>query len=61
MTSTPRKSFTSSQNPSRMSGNEVLNASAEKKVSRTSGQPLLVRTIAARPPRTITDETAAIA
>jgi hypothetical protein len=44
-----------------MSGNEVLKASAEKKVSRTSGQPLLVRTIAARPPRTTTEETAAIA
>jgi hypothetical protein len=55
------KILMSSQNPSRMSGNEVLKASAEKNVSRTSGQPLLVRTIAARPPRTTTDETAAIA
>jgi hypothetical protein len=44
-----------------MSGNEVLKASVEKKVSRTSGQPLLVRTIVASPPRTTTDEIAAIA
>ncbi|MGK2955250.1 MAG: hypothetical protein ACSLFI_06225 [Solirubrobacterales bacterium] len=43
-----------------MSGNDVLNASAEKKVSRTSGQPLLVRIRVARPPRTTTDETKAI-
>jgi len=51
----------SSQNPSRIRGNEVLNASAEKNCSRTTGQPLLVRTIAATPPKRTTDETTAIA
>jgi len=56
-----RNSFTSIQKALRMSGNEDLNASAEKNVSRTDDQPLLVRTIAARPPRIRTEERTAIA
>ena len=55
------KILTSSQKAASMSGKESLKALQEKKVSRTSGQPGLVRTSAARPPRTTTLETAAIA
>ena len=55
------KSLTSSQKPSRTSGKESLKTSQVKNVSRTSGQPGLVRIQAARPPRTTTVETAAIA
>jgi hypothetical protein len=44
-----------------MSGNEVRKAWAEKKVSLTSGQPVLVKIRAASPPMTTTDESAAIA
>ena len=44
-----------------MSGNESLNTSASKNVSRTSGQPGLVRISAAIPPSTTTIEIAAIA
>ena len=60
-TSTTTNILTSSQKPSRTSGNESLNALQEKKVSRNVGQPGLVSTRAASPPRTMTVETAAIA
>ena len=59
--STTRNSLTSSQKPDRTSGKASLNALHEKKVSRTSGQPGLVSASAASPPRTMTDEIAAIA
>jgi len=51
----------SSQKPSSTLGNEVRKASAEKKVSRTTGQPELDTTIAVRPPMMTTDETTEIA
>jgi hypothetical protein len=53
--------FTSSQNALRTSGKASLKALQEKNVSRTFGQPGLVRTSAARPPRTTRVEAAAIA
>jgi hypothetical protein len=60
-TSTIRKTRMSSQNPTRTSGKISLNFSQSKNVSRTSGQPWLVSTTAARPPITTTVDTAAIA
>jgi hypothetical protein len=55
-----QKTRTSSQKALRMSGNESLNSSTSKKVSRTDDQPGLVRMSAARPPRTTIVEMAAI-
>ena len=60
-TSTTRNSFTSIQNPRRMSGNDVRKASAEKNVSWTTGQPERVVSSSKPPPMTMTVETAAIA
>ena len=54
------KTFTSSQKPLSTSGKEFLNSLQLKNVSRTVGQPGLVRTSAARPPITTTEESAAI-
>jgi hypothetical protein len=59
--STITNSLTSSQNPSRTSGKAFVNASQSKNVSRTFGQPLLVRMSAARSPSTTTVETPEIA
>jgi hypothetical protein len=56
--STARKSLTSSQNPRRTSGNASRKAGHEKNVSRTSGQPWLVRMTVASVPSTTTVETA---
>ena len=55
------KIFTSSQKPLRTSGKDSLKTLHEKKVSRTTGQPGLVRIQAARPPMTTMLEAAAIA
>ncbi|MBN9623482.1 MAG: hypothetical protein J0H06_11110, partial [Actinobacteria bacterium] len=59
-TSTTMKTLMSSQKPSRTSGKAFLNSLQLKKVSRTVGQPGLVRTSAASPPITTTEENAAI-
>src|ERR1700761_8869611 len=59
-TSTTRKIFTSSQKPLRTSGKAFLNSLQLKNVSRTVGQPGLVRISAAMPPITMTEESAAI-
>jgi hypothetical protein len=55
------KTLTSSQNPLSTSGKASLKTVQEKNVSLTAGQPGLVRIRAARPPRTIAVEVAAIA
>ena len=59
--STMTKSLTSSQKPSRTSGKASLKTDQEKNVSRTTGQPGLVRIQVARPPMTTTVESTAIA
>jgi hypothetical protein len=51
----------SSQKPSSTPGNEFLKASQSKKVSRTVGQPLLVRISVAYAPSTTTVDRAEIA
>ena len=55
-----QKTRTSSQKALRISGKESLNCWTSKNVSRTDGQPGLVRMSAAIPPRTTIVETAAI-
>ena len=55
------KTLMSSQKPESTSGNASLKTLQEKNVSRTVGQPGLVRTRAARPPTMTKVETAAIA
>ena len=55
-----RKTRTSSQKASRISGKESAKTSGEKNESRTTGQPGLVRISTAIPPRTTTVEIAAI-
>src|SRR5262245_34437789 len=60
-TSTTMKIRTSSQNASRTSGKVSRKSCQEKKVSRTSGHPGLVRIRAANPPSTTTLEIAEIA
>ena len=55
-TSTTMNILTSSQKALRMSEKYCLKTLEEKKVSRTTGQPGLVRISTARPPRTITVE-----
>ena len=55
------KTRMSSQNAFATSGNDSLKMVALKNVSRTAGQPLLVRISAASPPITTTLETIAIA